>query len=45
MNNRWSFLLNRLGEQLWVKPLLMSIINFLTLRYIKRFTDTAGDSD
>ena len=24
---------------------LMSIITFLTLRYIKRFTDTAGDSD
>lgn len=24
--------------------LLMSIINFLTLRYIKRFTETDGDA-
>ncbi len=27
MNNRWSFLLNRLGEQLWVKPLLMCLVS------------------
>lgn len=27
MNNRWSFLLNRLGEQLWFKPLLMCLLS------------------
>jgi len=27
MNDRWRFLLNRLGEQLWVKPLLMCVLS------------------
>ena len=27
MQNRWQFILNRLGEQLWVKPLLMCLVS------------------
>ena len=27
MNDRWQFLLNRVGEKLWVKPLLMSVVS------------------
>jgi uncharacterized membrane protein len=29
MNDRWQFLLNRIGELLWVKPLLMSILSLV----------------
>ena len=27
MNDRWQFLLNRAGELLWVKPLMMSVVS------------------
>ncbi len=29
MNDRWQFLLNRIGERLWVKPLLMSLVSLI----------------
>ena len=29
MNDRWQFLLNRIGERLWVKPLLMGLVSLV----------------
>ncbi len=29
MNSRWQFLRNRIGEQLWVKPLLMCVLSVI----------------
>jgi uncharacterized membrane protein len=29
MNDRWQFLLNRIGELLWVKPLLMGVVSLI----------------
>jgi uncharacterized membrane protein len=29
MNDRWQFVLNRIGELLWVKPLLMGILSLI----------------
>lgn len=38
MNNRWQFLANRIGEMLWVKPLLMCFIS-LAAALLASFAD------